>query len=89
LAVGSPKVEVVSPTPVLQESRAAPAETAGDAPPTQPIRDHEFVTKTYVRESVCDVCRDVLTGLAQQVSLRPRRLPIGPQMAEFPRVPGP
>ena len=29
--------------------------------------DHEFNTKTYVRETLCDVCNEVLAGVARQV----------------------
>lgn len=34
--------------------------------------DHEFNTRTYVRDTVCDVCCEALFGLAQQ-GMRCRR----------------
>ena len=31
-----------------------------------PLGDHEFNTRTYVKDTLCDVCEELLHGLAQQ-----------------------
>lgn len=53
----------------MREQKQSKNTPISSEPPDSEPLEHEFNTKTYVRETHCDICNEILAGFARQVRI--------------------